>query len=438
MVSCQTAGWVFLMVCTAASSPSGPRKFEALPDAIGQTAQESQNAGLVWNNSDAPLDDSDYTLPNFSTTTSSLPGSFAADRTEFGIGVGEVHSTSMNFVDSLSTRTNSTTSFTYTTSNTTTSSTTFLTTTTHSVRCPTPMVKYLNATGLLVYATCIKEQCQEMQKEVLRVASKGRIANCFVLLEGAGGCSGNASAHVAGFSNLSRNFDVGDLCGPLCRSTHCDVMDLATSTSISQAALKTTSAGEGSTSIMTHPLNTQRVWKATLTFRVSPSGAFEATPSVRKALRDSVAAALHVSPATVAILDVSFPQVEDDLLDKENQAKVSLSKVEVPFEIIEAPVYVDEERATWEATLTRLQAHLSKLLYWAGFSGAISSILFEDTSVEYRAAPTDRPDTSVDVARAPNFTVHFEAVGLPGDSHGNRHFKVQFGVFALALVCLFF
>jgi len=299
-----------------------------------------------------------------------------------------------------------------------------------------------------VYATCVKEQCQEIQKEVLRVASGGRITDCFVLLEGAGGCSGNASAQVAGLSTVSRHFDVGDLCGPLCRSTHCALKDLATSTSISQAAVETTSAGEGSTSILTTPVDMQRVWKATLAFRVSPLGSFEASLSVVKALRDAIAAALHVSPAKVAILDISIPQAEEDdpevptsntawprLLRRRLPGReTSSSKVAVPFEILEAPLYVDEERARRPATLTRLQAHLSKLLSWAGFSGTTSGIVLEEFSVELRAfVATDRPDTSDQVARSPNITVHLESIGMPGESRSNRHSKVQFGLFLLLL-----
>lgn len=323
-----------------------------------------------------------------------------------------------------------------------------------------------------MYATCVKEQCQEMQKEVLRVASEGRIADCFVLLEGAGGCSGNASAQVAGLSKLNRNFDVGDLCGPLCRSTHCAVKDLATSTSISQAAVETTRAGEGSTSIMLMPVNTQRVWKATLSFRVSPLGAFEASLSVVKALRDAIAAALHVSPARVEILDISIPLADEDEAEvpasnrasgKEDDGtakaghrrvsgsapprllrrrlpgrETSSSKVEVPFEILDAPLYVDEDRARRPATLTRLQAHLSKLLSWAGFVGTTSSIVLEEFSVELRTfVATGRP-TPVEVARSPNITVHLEQIGMPGESRSNRHSKVQFGLFAFALVGLIF
>lgn len=299
---------------------------------------------------------------------------------------------------------------------------------------------YLDASGLLAYATCVKEQCQEMQKEVLRVASEGRIADCFVLLEGAGGCFGNASAQVAGLSNLSRSFDVGELCGPLCRSTHCAVMDAATSTSISQAVVETTTAGEGSTSITTMPVNTWRVWKATLAFRVQPLHAIEAIPSVMRAVRDAIADALHVSPSKVVVFDINIPQEEDDPLDKDNQAEASsIKKVTVPFEILEAPYYIDKDRAERADTLTDLQVQLSKFLYWAGFSGTVSGVVLEDISVEYRAAPTDRPNTVVESPRTLNITVsYFAEDGETGDSHSNRHFNVQFGVFALAMVCWIF
>lgn len=108
--------------------------------------------------------------------------------------------------------------------------TTVTTTVTTRFSCPVPSA--LDRSGLLEYTSCIKSNCEEMDSSVLQEASRGLITNCFLLLEAAGGCAGDASIEVPDLRNLGKRFEVGDLCGRLCPS-HCQDPDQASETTSS-------------------------------------------------------------------------------------------------------------------------------------------------------------------------------------------------------------
>ncbi|CAE7365496.1 unnamed protein product [Symbiodinium microadriaticum] len=191
--------------------------------------------------------------------------------------------------------------------------------------CPLPTDAW--GSDLINYASCIKRRCEEMHSDVMHNATAGRITNCFLLLEAAGGCQSDATAEVAELSQAHERFEVGDLCGPFCPTSHCERSTSSpsrVSNSRPVVPMPTTTTGDtgiiqepvgvGGQTTTEPPLSTAsattsldllgsasrlRVLISCLTFRISAPKTFGAQTGILKALRDGIAASLAVSPAQV-------------------------------------------------------------------------------------------------------------------------------------------
>lgn len=300
--------------------------------------------------------------------------------------------------------------------------TTVTTTVTTRFSCPVPSA--LDRSGLLEYTSCIKSNCEEMDSTVLQEASTGLITNCFLLLEAAGGCAGDASIEVPDLRNLGKRFEVGDLCGRLCPS-HCQDPDQASETTSSHRSITTSETPSGifeeededgldeqdsSTSQPpeTTPTTTLdlvasagrlRVLISSLTFRISNPEGFGKQTGIRKALRDGIAASLVVSPAQVVILDVEVPSAEGKATSAQvdgnlRRLQVQGNGIRVPFEILNAPHFLDVNLLLDKSTTDAMEVHLKLLFEAVGVMGTISDLQLEEPQILFREVT--KKETTVD------------------------------------------
>mmetsp|Transcript_78962 Transcript_78962/g.189570 ORF Transcript_78962/g.189570 Transcript_78962/m.189570 type:complete len:420 (-) Transcript_78962:72-1331(-) len=297
--------------------------------------------------------------------------------------------------------------------------TTVTTTVTTEFSCRPPA---MNSGELVEYTSCVKNNCQEMSSDVMHEASGGRITNCFLLLEAAGGCAGDASSEVTALSNLGLRFQVGDLCGPLC-PLYCQA---DATTSWQSRPSETTSAGtsdtsqeapaedgfeeelDTSTSQSTLPSTTLdlvasagrlRVLISRLMFRVSSPERFSIQMGITKALRDGIAASLVVSPAQVVILSVDMPTSEGKATSESKAGHFrrlqgpESGQISVPFEILNAPHFLDARLLLDPATADAMEVHLKQLFVVAG-AAAISDVRLEEPQVIFREVT--KKETTID------------------------------------------
>jgi len=261
---------------------------------------------------------------------------------------------------------------------------------------------------LLHYATCVRDNCEEMSGSVLSKASQGSITGCFLLLEAAGGCSSNASKQVFALEALNESFQVGDLCGELCSRCEPDLPDVRrpsqsaqTSTSeIHQWPAEATESESDTRVAGTVPDGKQRVLLGQLYFRVKSAATFAVQPGLMKACRDGLAAAMLISPSKVFILDIraldgqgteSQPSSGATRLRRiDSNADMEVSQtVAVGYEIIDAPQRLDAAQVTNEMTATSVQEHVEQLLASeSGVQSDISGVNLEAPEEELRESFT--------------------------------------------------
>lgn len=281
---------------------------------------------------------------------------------------------------------------------------TVTTTVTTEFFCPLPLA--LDSSELTTYTGCIKSNCEEMASVVMEQASDGQIANCFLLLEAAGSCAADASAQVTALSSLGLSFEVGDLCGPLCPS-YCHT-DEATETTSWQRSLVSTSSQESqgedddseddSRLDLVAAAGRIRVLISSLTFRVSTPERFGKQTTIRKALRDGIATALVVSPSQVVILDLIVPMAEGkessatqaDGNFRRLQVHGGAGLIRVPFEILNAPNFLDANLLLEKSTADKIEVHLRQLVE----VGSISDLRLEEPEIVFREVT--KKETTVD------------------------------------------
>lgn len=312
--------------------------------------------------------------------------------------------------------------------NLTGTSTSATATTTMVFSCPLPTDAW--GSDLINYASCIKRRCEEMHSDVMHNATAGRITNCFLLLEAAGGCQSDATAEVAELSQAHERFEVGDLCGPFCPTSHCERSTSSpsrVSNSRPVVPMPTTTTGDtgiiqepvgvGGQTTTEPPLSTAsattsldllgsasrlRVLISCLTFRISAPKTFGAQTGILKALRDGIAASLAVSPAQVNILSVNVPSDSPGKANSEER-KAGLGRrlqmaqapgdVRVPFEVMRAPSFLDAQLFGDPATATAMEVHLSQLFVAAGVVGTISDLRLKEPEIVFREVT--KKETSV-------------------------------------------
>mmetsp|Transcript_34324 Transcript_34324/g.106563 ORF Transcript_34324/g.106563 Transcript_34324/m.106563 type:complete len:462 (-) Transcript_34324:271-1656(-) len=265
-------------------------------------------------------------------------------------------------------------------------------------RCPPPARP--EGAQLANHAACLKDRCQDFHGGVLALVTGGRITDCFLLLEIVGSCDGRAASAVPA---LPTSFRVGDICGEKCPSS-CPRRPTTTTTteeSTSSATGELTSTSITTTTTTSATLQSgatlQRVLVGRMSLAVDNVNVFVVDPRVLQALQGSIAAVLKVRAEDVVISSVTqgalrrlrAPPAEDGRSRKGERRRLAPGSVEVCFEILSAPAWLEPTMAVQSADA--IKAELNALLQWTGPPVTVSALTMAMPTVEHRMVMVGDP-----------------------------------------------